>query len=65
MNDHRLIRVGARHGRPVVLKVDSEAMRSEGIVFYRFANGVWLVDRVPAKYLSLSTGLDCELNPDS
>lgn len=44
-------KVGGRHGRPVVLAVDAAAMRAEGIVFYRAANGVWLVDHVPPRYL--------------
>ena len=44
-------KVGARHGRPVVLQVDARAMRAAGIPFYRSANGVWLVDEVPPQYL--------------
>jgi putative RNA 2'-phosphotransferase len=40
-------RVGARHGRPVVLRVDAEGMARDGAVFTRSANGVWLVDAVP------------------
>ncbi len=42
--------VGARHGRPVVLQVDAAAMRTAGHVFYRSANGVWLVDAVPPEF---------------
>ncbi len=43
--------VGARHGKPVVLKVLAEAMDTAGFVFYRSENGVWLTDHVPADYL--------------
>jgi putative RNA 2'-phosphotransferase len=43
--------VGARHGRPVVLQVDAAAMRAAGHIFYRSANGVWLVDAVPPVFL--------------
>jgi putative RNA 2'-phosphotransferase len=43
--------VGARHGRPVVLVVDAAGMSRAGIPFYRSANGVWLVDHVPPRYL--------------
>lgn len=43
--------VGARHGRPVVFAVDAAAMHGAGYVFYRSANGVWLVERVPPEYL--------------
>lgn len=46
-------RVGARHGVPVVLVVDAARMHAEGIPFYRSENGVWLVDAVPARFLSV------------
>jgi putative RNA 2'-phosphotransferase len=46
-------RVGARRGRAVVFEVDAGAMRSEGCQFFRSANGVWLVDAVPARFLRL------------
>jgi putative RNA 2'-phosphotransferase len=45
------IKVGMRHGRPVVLAVDAAAMHREGHMFYCSANGVWLVEHVPAQYL--------------
>ncbi|MET0647371.1 MAG: RNA 2'-phosphotransferase [Pyrinomonadaceae bacterium] len=44
-------RVGARHGRPVVFAVDAARMVGAGHEFYVSANGVWLVERVPAEYL--------------
>lgn len=44
-------KVGARHGRPVVFRVDAAAMVADGFVFYCTANGVWLVDVVPPMYL--------------
>jgi putative RNA 2'-phosphotransferase len=44
-------RVGARRGRPVVLRVDAAAMAAEGAVFTCSANGVWLVDAVPTRHL--------------
>jgi putative RNA 2'-phosphotransferase len=44
--------VGARHGKPVVLQVDAAGMHRDGIPFYCSDNGVWLVDEVPARYLS-------------
>ena len=44
--------VGARHGKPVVLLVDAARMATDGVAFFRSANGVWLVDRVPPEYLS-------------
>ena len=45
-------RVGARRGSPVVLRVDAAAMARDGAVFTVSANGVWLVDAVPPRYLT-------------
>lgn len=44
-------KVGARHGRPVVIPVQAGAMHRAGFEFYFPPNEVWLVDRVPAEYL--------------
>ncbi|MFI6804623.1 RNA 2'-phosphotransferase [Streptomyces luteogriseus] len=44
-------RVGARRGRPIVLAVDAGAMHRDGHVFHMSANGVWLTEAVPARYL--------------
>ena len=45
-------KVGARHGSPVVYTVDTEKMAADGFKFYISENGVWLTERVPAKYLA-------------
>ena len=34
--------VGARHGSPVVLSIDTEAMIRAGYKFYKAQNGIWL-----------------------
>ncbi|MCC6462198.1 MAG: RNA 2'-phosphotransferase [Saprospiraceae bacterium] len=47
------LRVGQRHGKPVVLMVLARAMRAAGHVFYRSANGVWLTEEVPPRFLQL------------
>lgn len=44
-------KVGSRHGRLVLLAVAAAAMRADGHQFFRSANGVWLVDAVPPRYL--------------
>ena len=44
-------RVGARHGRPVVLEIDAAGLHRAGHEFRRSANGVWLTDFVPASHL--------------
>jgi putative RNA 2'-phosphotransferase len=48
--------VGARRGRPVVLRVDAAGMRAAGHEFFRAANGVWLTAGVPPAFLSGSDG---------
>lgn len=45
------IKVGQRHGKPVILKIDSGSMDSDGHVFFRSENGVWLTDNVPPQYI--------------
>ena len=44
-------RVGARRGRPVVLRVAAGELSREGRSFYLTGNGVWLIDHVPPEYL--------------
>ena len=46
------LRVGRRHGPPVVLEVDAGRMHERGHQFFITANGVWLTERVPAEFLS-------------
>jgi putative RNA 2'-phosphotransferase len=46
-------KVGARRGSPVVLRVDAAALAAEGASFTRSTNGVWLIDAVPPRYLSV------------
>lgn len=44
-------KVGSRHGKPVVLVVESGQMARDGHLFYQSDNGVWLTDCVPPDYL--------------
>jgi putative RNA 2'-phosphotransferase len=44
-------KVGQRHGRPVVLRVEAGLMQRDGFIFYLSANGVWLAEFVPVRYL--------------
>ncbi len=45
--------VGARHGKPLIFKVDTAEMRAENFEFFVSANGVWLVERVPPRFLTV------------
>lgn len=44
-------KVGSRHGKPVILTVESGRMKTDGHTFYRADNGVWLADQVPPEFL--------------
>ena len=44
--------VGTRHGKPVILTVDTAQMSADGFLFYLSHNNVWLTEHVPVKYLS-------------
>ncbi len=45
------VKVGSRHGKPVIYKVNARQMQADGYVFYQSVNGVWLTKHVPVKYL--------------
>ncbi len=45
------LRVGQRHGKPVILRVDAGVMHADGHAFFLSANGVWLTAAVPPAYL--------------
>lgn len=52
------LKVGSRHGKPVVLVVDAARMHADGHAFFRSANGVWLVEHVAPEYLRVLTPED-------
>ena len=45
------VKVGSRHGKPVVFEVNSGEMSRNGFEFFLSENGVWLTKIVPAEYL--------------
>jgi len=48
---HTALKVGERHGKPVVIPVRAGEMHRAGTLFYLTPNEVWLVDEVPPQYL--------------
>lgn len=56
------IDVGKRHGEPVIYQIDSRKMHQQGYKFYCSVNGVWLVDRVPRKFLSTKLVSDSDIS---
>ena len=45
--------VGARHGKPVVLIIDSAGLYRDGHALFLSRNGVWLTKAVPPRYIGL------------
>ena len=43
--------VGERHGKVIVLIIDTEKMYQDGYHFQCTANNVWLTKEVPVKYI--------------
>ena len=48
-------KVGQRHGKPIIYKVNAAAMQEDGYKFFLSANGVWLTKEVPRRYLAHDT----------
>lgn len=51
LNEETAIKVGSRHGKPVVLRIATGRMHADGFSFWKADNGVWLTDHVPPAYL--------------
>ena len=47
------IRIGSRHGKPVVLMVDAKKMYEHGQLFYLSENNIWLTDSIMPEYLQV------------
>ena len=45
------VAVGARHGKPQVLRIDAAAMHRLGYAFHQADNGVWLTRAVPVEFI--------------
>jgi putative RNA 2'-phosphotransferase len=45
------IAVGKRHGKVVLLEIETKKMFESGYKFYLSENGVWLTDVVPVEYI--------------
>ena len=47
------LKVGQRHGRPVIYQVNAEQMYRDGYGFFRSKNKVWLTQQVPVNYIQM------------
>ena len=48
------VKVGSRHGKPVVLRFRAKDYVNDGYELFRSSNGVWQAKIVPAAYLSVA-----------
>lgn len=44
-------KVGSRHGKPYIFKIETFKMQEAGLEFYQSENGVWLIDFIPSEFL--------------
>jgi len=51
-DEQTAVKVGARHGKPVVLRIAAGRMHERGHAFFLSTNGVWLTDCVPAEFIA-------------
>ena len=51
LDEDTAVKVGQRHGKPIVFRVEAGRMHAEGHLFFRADNGVWLTDAVPPAFL--------------
>ena len=47
------IKVGKRHGEPVVLAIDTQKVTEDGGCFYRAPNGIWLTEKVKSRNIKI------------
>ncbi len=47
------LKVGSRRGKPVIFIINAQQMYKDGLNFYCSDNGVWLVDYIDPKYLTI------------
>lgn len=51
LDEATAVKVGSRHGSPVVLKIDTGRMATDRYKFFISANGVWQTNYVPYDYV--------------
>lgn len=47
------VKVGSRHGKPVVLQIRARDFKNDGNELYRSSNGVWQAQYIPPEYFIL------------
>ena len=57
-DEETAVKVGKRHGKPVVLKISAKEMYDDGKKFYLSQNGVWLTKYIEKKYIDVRCGYE-------
>lgn len=52
VDEETALKVGKRHGKPIIYTINATQMHKDGYKFYLSKNGVWLTKSVPVKYHS-------------
>lgn len=50
-DEETALEVGARHGKPIVLNVNTGKMARDGFTFFKTNDDTWLTEKVPKKYV--------------
>lgn len=45
--------VGGRHGRALLLQINSKLMHDNGLEFFEASQGIWFTREVPARYITI------------
>jgi putative RNA 2'-phosphotransferase len=53
LDEETAIKVGQRHGKPIILRIRSGEMHRSGREFFLSENGVWLTASVPPEFLEI------------
>lgn len=43
---------GTRKGKPLVIEINARKMYTNGFIFYKSTNDVWLTDHVPTEFIT-------------
>lgn len=58
LNYETAYKVGSRHGKPIVLVIDSKKMDESGYIFFLSENGVWMTDSVPSEFIKVESTIN-------
>jgi RNA:NAD 2'-phosphotransferase (TPT1/KptA family) len=57
--------VGSRHGKPIIISIQTERLVKDGWRFYQTSDNVWLTSDIPVKYLDFEPWFPLEASGNS